>query len=250
MLTVKKLAELAGVTPRTLHHYDAIGLLKPSRVGPNGYRYYDERALLRLQQILFYRELDMSLDEIGQILDRRGFDVTRALESHREALKHRVTRLNRLIGTVDDTILHLKGEIVMTEEEFFVGFTEEEETRYTAEAMEQYDPATVKASAKRWKSYSASEKDDIRQEGRAVYRDLLSAMPHGAGSRQAQAAVARWRRHIERFWVPNDEQLLGLARLYNEDPRFRNNFDKLSPQLAEFIIEAVEMYVKKRPGSK
>src|SRR5512142_2707876 len=97
MFTVKQLSKLAGVTPRTLHHYDAIGLLKPSRVGSNGYRYYEEESLLRLQQILFYRELDMPLDEIKKIMGRRDFDVAAALQSHRKALSGEVKRINRLI---------------------------------------------------------------------------------------------------------------------------------------------------------
>ncbi len=96
MFTVNQLAKMAGVTPRTLHHYDDIGLLKPSRVGDNGYRYYGEEALLRLQQILFYRELDLPLEDIRKIMGRRDFDVLGALQSHKEALGRQVERLNRL----------------------------------------------------------------------------------------------------------------------------------------------------------
>src|SRR5512135_1452395 len=123
MFTVKQLSKLAGVTPRTLHHYDAIGLLKPTRLGSNGYRYYDEAALLRLQQILFYREMEMPLDEIRKVMGRRDFDVLVALQGHRAALYGRVSRLNRLIETVDKTILHLKGRSAMNEKDFFAGFT-------------------------------------------------------------------------------------------------------------------------------
>src|SRR5512144_51861 len=106
MFTVRQLSKLAGVTPRTLHHYDAIGLLKPSRVGENGYRYYGDESLLRLQQILFYRELGISLDDIKKIMGRRAFDVLGALHSHKDALQKQVARLNRLINTVDNTINH------------------------------------------------------------------------------------------------------------------------------------------------
>src|SRR5574342_951893 len=107
--TVKQLSKMAGITPRTLHYYDEIGLLKPTRVAENGYRYYGDESLLRLQQILFYRELDLPLDEIKKIMGRRDFDVLGALHSHRDALKKRVARLNRLLQTVDNTINHLKG---------------------------------------------------------------------------------------------------------------------------------------------
>lgn len=250
MFTVKQLSKLAGVTPRTLRHYDAIGLLKPSRVGSNGYRYYEEKALLRLQQILFYRELDMPLDEIRKIMGRRDFDVLAALQGHREALNGEVSRLNRLIQTVDKTILHLKGKSAMSERDFFAGFTPEEEAKYSEEAMQTYDPETVKGSIRKWKSYSSAEKQKIGEEGKAVYTDLLAAIPKGAASSEAQAAVTRWRRHIEHFWTPNDKQLLGLVDLYNKDARFRGNFDKLSPRLAEFMREAVKLYVERQGRQK
>ena len=97
--TVKQLSRLAGVSVRTLHYYDEIGLLRPSRVGEYGSRIYEYEAVLRLQQILFYKELGLSLDEIGQVLEQPEFDVLRALEAHREALRQRLGRLRRFTGT-------------------------------------------------------------------------------------------------------------------------------------------------------
>ena len=123
MLTVKQLSSLAGVTPRTLHHYDQIGLLKPSRVGDNGYRYYGEESVLRLQQILFYRELGIPLEDIKKIMARRDFDVLGALYSHKDALKRQVTRLNNLIHTVDNTIDYLKGKKEMSNKQLFEAFS-------------------------------------------------------------------------------------------------------------------------------
>jgi len=243
MFTVKQLSKLAGITPRTLHHYDAIGLLKPSWVGDNGYRYYEEEAVLRLQQILFYRELDLPLEDIKKIVGRRDFDVLGALQSHKDALKAQVGRLDRLIQTVDNTISYLKGKKNMDEKALFAGFTEEEEKKYTEEAMHMYDPRAVKASAKKWNAYSTAEKKRIRDEGNAVYKDILASMPKGPSSPEAQACIERWRRHIEYFWIPNDEQLVGLADLYNADSRFKANFDKIDPQLAGFFLEAVRYYV-------
>ncbi|HLP82596.1 MAG TPA: MerR family transcriptional regulator, partial [Nitrosomonas sp.] len=151
MFTVKQLSKLAGVTPRTLHHYDEIGLFKPSRVGDNGYRYYGDESLLRLQQILFYRELDIPLDDIKKIMGRRDFDVLGALQSHKNALKKQVTRLNRLINTVDNTINHLKGNMTMSDKAYFEGFSEEEQEKYAAEAEQLYDVETVRESNRKWK---------------------------------------------------------------------------------------------------
>ena len=250
MFTVKQLSKLAGITPRTLHYYDEIGLLKPSRVGDNGYRYYADDALLRLQQILLYRELDLPLENIRDILASRDFDVQGALASHRAALRQRIAHLERLIQTVDHTLAHLRGEIAMSEKQLFEPFNEEQQAEYEKEAMQMYDPETVKASYKKWRNYTTADKQRIGEEGNAVYRDLLAAMPKGAASPEVQACIERWRRHMDYFWTPNLEQLLGLADLYNDDPRFRANYDKVDPRLAPFMREAVNIYVKNQGGGQ
>ncbi len=237
---------MAGVTPRTLHHYDEIGLLKPSHVGDNGYRYYGEEALLKLQQILFYRELDFPLDDIKKIMGRRDFDVLGALQSHKDALQKQAARLNRLLATVDNTIHHLKGEKIMSQKSLFEGFSEEEQEKYALEAEQLYDPETVRESNRKWKAYSAAKKEAIMAEGKQVYQDMIAAMPKGASSAEVQSIVERWRKHMDYFWTPNLEQLLGLANGYNDDPRFKANFDKMHPKLAEFMLEAVKVYVEGR----
>jgi len=243
MYTVKQLSQLAGVTPRTLHHYDEIGLLKPSRVGENGYRYYGEESVLRLQQILFYRELGMPLEDIKKIMGRRDFDVLGALYGHKEALQKQVTRLNRLITTVDNTIHHLKGTTIMSEKGLFEGFSEEQQEQYAAEAEKMYDPETVRESNRKWKAYSSAKKEAILAEGKAIYTDMIAAMPRGANSPEVQAIVERWRKHMDYFWTPNLDQLQAIANGYNDDPRFKANLDKMHPQLAEFMREAVKVYV-------
>ena len=234
---------MAGITPRTLHHYDEIGLLKPSRVGDNGYRYYGEESVLRLQQILFYRELGIPLEDIKKITGRRDFDVLGALRSHKEALHKQVTRLNRLIHTVDNTINHLKGNTTMSDKAYFEGFSEEEQEKYALEAEELYGAEDVRASMKKWKSRSAEEQKRIMEEGSKNYTDMIAAMPKGAASPEAQAIVERWHKHMDYFWTPKLDQLLALANGYNDDPRFKANFDKMHPQLAEFMREAVKIYV-------
>jgi DNA-binding transcriptional MerR regulator len=245
MFTVKQLSSMAGVTPRTLHHYDEIGLLKPSRIGENGYRYYGEEALLKLQQILFYRELDIPLDEIKKIMGRCDFDVLGALQSHKDALSKQAVRIERLIQTVDNTIQHLKGKTKMSEKGLFEGFSEEEQEKYAKEAEQMYDPETVRESNRKWKAYSAAKKEAILVEGKAVYMDMVAAMPKGSASADVQAIVERWRKHMDYFWTPNLDQLLGLAEGYSDDPRFKANFDKMHPNLAEFMREAVKVYVEK-----
>ncbi len=246
MYTVKKLSKLAGVSTRTLHYYDQIGLFKPSSLGANGYRHYEEEALLKLQQILFYRELGLSLDKIKAVVGHPDFDVLTALRCHKEALQGRVERLNRLIQTVDNTIDHLKGSETMNAKGLFEGFSEEEQEKYALEAERTYNPETVRASNRKWKAYPPAEKERILAEGKAIYADLVVAMPKGAASAEVQACVARWQNYMQYFWSPNDEQLIGLADMYTDDPRFRANFDKMDPKLAGFMQEAVKAYVEKR----
>ncbi len=216
--TVKQLAKLAGVSVRTLHYYDEIGLLKPSSLGGNGYRHYEEEALLKLQQILFYREMELSLDEIKTVMGRPDFDVLTALHSHRKALQERMERLKRLIHTVDNTIDHLKGNENMNAKGMFEGFSEKEQEEYTMEAEQMYDPETVRASNRKWKAYSPVQKENILAEGKKIHIDLEAAMSKGAESAEVQAVIAHWHQHMQNFWSPNDEQLLGLADLYNDDP--------------------------------
>ncbi len=246
MFTVKQLSKIAGVTPRTLHYYDEIDLLKPAQVGENGYRYYDEESLLRLQQILLYRQLNLPLEHIKQIVQRPNFDVLAALAKHKEMLLRRIAQLERLVTTVDQTIAYLRGDLKMDNKQLFAGFSDEQQAEYEREAMRLYDPAIVQASSQRWKRYSADEKQRIFAEGNAVYEGFRQAIPKGAASPEAQAAVERWRKHIDTFWTPNDEQLLALANGYNDDPRFKANFDQIHPGLAAFVRDAVQIYLKKR----
>ena len=243
MYTVKKLSTLAGVSVRTLHYYDQIGLLKPAKIAENGYRQYDDAALMRLQQILFYKELDFKLKDIRELLDAPGFEQVSALESHWDALWARLARTERLISTVEDTIHHLKGEKEMSKKKLFAAFSEEEQAEYAKQAEEQYDPETVRASNRKWKNYSAEKKKAIMDEGNQVYEDMVAAMPKGADSVEVQAIVGRWRSHMDYFWTPNLSQLVGLATMYGQSPDFKANFDKMHPDLADFFREAVMVYV-------
>lgn len=243
--TVKQISKLAGVSVRTLHYYDEIGLLKPTSIASNGYRIYENEALIKLQQILFYRELDIPLDKIRQVLESPDFDLLSVLESHKLALKTRIARTERIIGTVEDTINYLKGKSTMNDKDLFKAFTEEEQEKYAIEAEKLYDPETVRASNKKWKSYSPEKKAGILAEGNKIYLELLSAMPKGAGSVEVQTCVENWRRHMDYFWTPSLEQLIGLAEQYNFHPGFKKNFDKIDPKLAGFMLEAVKIYVSR-----
>jgi DNA-binding transcriptional MerR regulator len=240
--TVKQLADLSGVTPRTLHYYDQIGLLSPARDPHNGYRIYQRPALLRLQQILFLRELGFSLEDIQAILDQPGFDLLPALEQHILALTERRERLDRLLDTVERTISHLKGNIEMDDKEFFQGFSEEKQKEYEEVIHQRYGEEQLSQSQKRWGSYSEEKKRQVLEEGGENYLHLVEAMPAGPSSPQAQEGIARWHQHLRYFYEPTPEVLLGLADTYNEDPEFAAFFRRIHPDLASFMRQAIQIY--------
>jgi DNA-binding transcriptional MerR regulator len=245
MYTVKQLSELAGVSIRTLHYYDEIGLLKPSSVGENQYRYYDDGALLRLQQILLYREMEIGLLQIKDILDGEEFDLVAALQTHRQTLAAKIERLYGLIQTVDSTIMHLTGEVQVNLKTLFEGFSEEKQRQYEQEVREKYDPDKVRESVRRWNSYSDAQKEQIKREGGAIYADLVTAMGEGAASEQVQAILGRWHEHIRWFYEPTPEILMGLGQLYNTHPDFIANFQAIHPDLPAFLQAAITVYCKR-----
>ena len=241
--TVKQLADLAGVSARTLHYYDEIGLLKPAAYGENGYRYYDEAAVLRLQQIMFYRELEFSLSDIQDILDRPDFDVAQALIAHKTALQRRAERFGRLIQTIDQTLLHLKGETTMAQSELFEGFTDAKQAQYEQEVRERWgDNPVTEESFRRWASYTPAQKAQIKAEGGAIYRDLAAVMSKGHTSPDVQAIIARWHQHLRYFYEPSYELMSGLADGYADHPDFRATFEKFHPDLPEFLRRSIKYY--------
>ncbi len=246
--TIKQLSKLAGVSTRTLRYYDQIGLLCPTRNPGNGYRVYDTQALLLLQQILFFREMDFSLEDIQQIITCPDFNVLDALEAHRKNLLQQVKRFNHLVDTVDKTIMHLKGEKTMSEGEYYAGFSEEQEKRYTAEARERYDPQMVEESVNRWKSYSKDQKNQILEEGKVNTQVLAALLDRDPGSPEVQAVIMAWHKNIEHFYPCPYEIAKGLGQLYVEDPAFRANYEIFDPKMPEFFQEAINIYCEGKSG--
>lgn len=245
MYTVKQLAELAGVSVRTLHYYDEIGLLKPSQTGSNRYRYYDEAAVLRLQQVLLYRELGMELDQIRRVLDDPTFDLRQALEQHRAQLEAHLSHLHDLLQTVDYTLETLNKEQPMNTNRLFRGFSAKQQAEYEREIRLSYDPEVVRESQQNWGSYSAEERQRILDEGSALYAEIAAAIERAVppASAEAQALIERWHQHIRHFYEPSLDILRGLPELYTTHPDFITNFAALHEQLGEYMKEAVIVYV-------
>ncbi len=243
--TVKQLAEIAGISVRALHHYDAIGLLKPSVRTEAGYRLYGEKELLRLQQVLFYKELDFPLKEIIEILDNPDFNYIYALTEHKKALSKRKTRLTELLKTIDKTILKLKGEQKMiTNEELYNGFPKAKE--YREEAIETYGKETVEHSENSLRKLSKSEIDSLKKEGDAITQSLIDVMHLDPISDEVQQFVKKHYNHIVTMWggaVPKEQQLNayeGLATLYIEDKRF---YKDAPTGFSEFLSKAMLHFV-------
>ena len=246
--TVRQLAKMAGVSVRTLHHYDQIGLLKPSSRTEAGYRLYAEKDLLRLQQVLFYRELDFPLDEIRIILDLPGFDQVEALRDHRRMLGERAERLARLLRTVDRTIARLTEEDTMplTDEELYEGFSPKEREQlkeYEAEARDRWGEMAAE-SQRRVRQMSKAQWQAVQEEGDAATRLMGEYMGRPVSDPDVQAAIARHHAWIENFYPCSAEMYRGLGQMYVDDPRFTATYDKVRPGLAVFMRDAMAYYAE------
>ena len=245
--TVKQLANLAGVTPRTLHYYDQIGLLRPTTVGENGYRYYDESALLRLQQIMFFRELDFPLAEIQAIIDQPDFNLVEALQEHRRVLQQRLGHLGDLLQTIERTLQHVQGTRPAAPHDLFIGFDEARQAQYEAEIAQRYGTEHVETARRRWASYRVEEKARIQQEGEAIYRDLVPHIGSDPTSLAVQRIMARWHEQIRYFYEPTREILVGLAEMYTTHPEFVKLYSALHPALPGFLSAAILAYCESLP---
>lgn len=244
--TVKQLSQMAGVSPRTLRYYDQIGLLKPEAYGANGYRFYGEESLLRLQQILFFKELDFSLEEIRTLMDRSDFDLIQALHAHRQALEGRIERLNRLIETVDNTILHLRGEKIMSNQDFYQGFDEARQQQLSEEAEERWGE-TVAQSQQRWSRLSRAEKNDFLAQMHAISTNIAANMDKGPQSAEVQEWIDRWYRFInDECYDCSLEVFENLGHMYVDDPRFKETYEKIRPGMAAFMDQAMTYYVAQK----
>jgi len=241
--TVGELSRLTGVTVRALHHYDEIGLVRPSQRTAAGYRIYDERDVLRLQQVLVFRELGVPLDEIGPAIDQ-ATDRAALLRKHRGELARRRTQIDALLAAVDAALGVLeKADTTMQPEDFkalFDGFNPQD---HEEEARDRWgETAAYQESAHRTKQYGKPECEAIRRDSEAIYARLRELMQQGAAGADpaVQAAVEDHRKHIERWFYPCSRQMHhGLGEMYVADVRFTANLDKVAPGFARFLRDAI-----------
>ncbi len=240
--TVQQLADLAGVSVRTLHHYDEIKLLCPARKS-NSYRSYGEAELLRLQQILFFRELEFPLEDIRTMLDKPGFDMTTALKEHRVQIEKKRQRLAGLLVTVDKTLAKLSGKKEMTDDELFEAFWEKHETEYAAEAEQRWGNTDAwKQSKERTKHLTKEDYKRMSKDADAFMKTLAACIDSGPKSPGTQTLIHQHYESLRTFYDPSPELYRGLANMYVQDDRFRAYYDKYDPRMADFMREAMLAY--------
>ena len=238
-MLIKDFAKACGVSVRTLHYYDEIGLLKPSFVDEwTGYRYYDENSLLRMQEIMFYRELDFSLKNISQIISSPYYDKEKALSQQKKLLVLKKERLEKLILSIDDA---MKGKVVMN------AFDNSEFEKYKDEAKEKWGNTTAYAEySEKSKNYGKDKFSAICGEMAEIFSKFNRAMKNSdADSDEAQILVKELQDYItNNFYTCTKEILSGLGQMYVYDERFKNNIDKAGEGTAEFVSEAIKIYCK------
>ena len=240
-MLIKEFAEFTGVSVRTLHYYDEIGLLAPAFVDrATGYRFYDDNSLLRMQEILFYRELDFSLKRIGELLSSPNYNKTKALSEQKQLLTLKKERLERLIAAIDGAA---KGENVMT------AFDNSQWEMYKAEAKEKWgETDAYRQHTEKAKGYSQQKFADLAEEMDAIFGEFALCMKHGEapGSAEAQHLVQLLQDHITRNYYNCTVQILaGLGQMYVADDRFRQNIDRHADGTAAFAQEAIAVYCGK-----
>ena len=237
---IKEFAEFTGVSVRTLHYYDEIGLLRPADVDlVTGYRFYDEGSLLRMQEILFYRELDFSLKSISEILSSSNYDKAKALQEQKQLLILKKARLERLIAAIDHAE---KGENVMK------AFDNSEFEKYKAEAQERWgNTDAYKDHAQKTRNYGKDKWNSLAADMDIIFSEFSICMKNGFApvSEEAQKLVNKLQSHInENYYTCTNEILYGLGQMYVADERFKKNIDKHADGTAAYVSEAIACYCK------
>ena len=242
-LTVSQASKLTGISVRTLHYYDEIGLLSPSEVSGAGYRFYDGKSLERLQQILFFRELDFPLKEIARILSRPELDRNKVLKNHRELLLLKQRRIGDLIRLVDET---LGGETDMEHSKLTYDDYEQAKAKYAEEARERWSTEAFEESEKRDKNRSKEETLSVMNEAGELFAAFAACRQTTPAGPEAQDLVRRWQAHITaHFYDCTDEILSGLGEMYVTDVRFTTNIDRYGDGTAQFISDAIKAYCRR-----
>ncbi|WP_028608499.1 MerR family transcriptional regulator [Paenibacillus harenae] len=240
-MKVKEVADLVGISVRTLHHYDEIGLLKPEELTESGYRVYSDESLELLQQILFFRELGFPLKKIKEIVSSPSFNNEEALELQRRMLLDKRRQLDRMIETLELTIRHAKGEIKMTNQQKFEGF-DFSSNPYEQEARDRWGDEAVDQSNAKIGKMTKQEQQELADGMNAIYRKLASLRHESPESSESQAAIKEWYDYLNKMGSYTLEAFRGLGQMYVDDARFTKNIDQFGEGLAAFMRDAMAVY--------
>lgn len=242
-MKISDVARLTGITVRTLHYYDEIGLLKPSEVTQAGYRVYNDTDLEVLQQILFFRELDFSLEDIRKIMQNPAYEKESALRKQKELLLQKRSRLDSLIALVDKT---LKGEQDMSFRQFDTAKIEETKKKYAEEAKQRWGDTSAYAEyEKKSRSYSDAQQNMLDGEGAGILSEFGQNRSLAPDSAQAQALVKKWQAYItSNYYTCTKEILSCLGQMYVVDARFTQHIDQYGAGTAAFMAAAIEIYTR------
>lgn len=244
-MKIKEVAELVGISVRTLQYYDKIGLLKPDEKNEAGYRLYTNENLETLQQILFFRELGFPLKKIKEIIQSPSFDREEALNMQRDMLLQRREQLDQMIATIDKTLRHMKGEIEMSNEEKFKGF-DFSNNEYEQEARERWGDEAVDHSYKSLNKLSKKEQEQLGEDMNAIFRRLADIKDQQPDSKEAQDAIHEWYQILAKMMGKqcNLEVFKSIGQMYVDDERFTKNIDQFGEGLAQFMSDAMQVYVE------
>jgi DNA-binding transcriptional MerR regulator len=244
-MKVKEVADLVGISVRTLHYYDEIGLLTPEETTESGYRLYSDKNLEMLQQILFFKELGFPLKKIKEIINSPSFDQHEALVLQRKMLLEKRRRLDKMIATIDKTIQHMRGEIQMTNKERFEGF-DFSHNPYEKEARERWGNEAVDKANAKLGNMSKEEQEAMTKEMNSIYQKLASLRHGSPESEEAQAAIKGWYDFLNNhFGCYSLEAFKGLGQMYVDDERFTKNIDQFGEGLAKFMRDAMAVFADK-----
>jgi DNA-binding transcriptional MerR regulator len=242
MYTVHQLAELAGISVRTLHYYDEIGLLKPGSVQKNGYREYGESELLRLQQILFFRELDLPLEDISKIINAPDFMIVDALRDHKKLIKLKQKHLEALLNTIDKTIKRMNKQNIK-DEELYDAFKDNDVKQYQDEVKQRWgNTEAYKQSMAKVSKMTKKEMDELKAKQVEQTKKLAAAMDKPVGSKEVQDLIAEHYKGIQFFYDCPIEMYRNMGKMYIADPRFTKYYDKHRPGLALFVRDAIDYF--------
>ncbi len=248
--SITQVAKITGITTRTLRYYDEIGLLKPIASNDHSVRQYKKKHLLKLQSILLYREMAMPLRKINGIINAPTFNQIASIRDHQMALKSKLSRLKKLLNTIDHTLDHLTNDIAIEEVELFTGLQHETQVDLTAILLEHLGELGEKIIDHQALMAKTVSRDDLKNEvnmASMIFDEFLLMYENGleADSPQAQSWFGQYVQRVKSAIADlSNEDIMKLVEMETSHPQLKKRMDDMHPKLAEFFLAAAKYYFK------